>query len=125
MRYSLNLNLALSLKFWAFQKSPKSLQTQILLILTSRVFQACMKHRVKQQSWKKQGMRGTPPVQIFSSCANFLDFHNLFLYNFEYFCTILLCFCAILQNVFKKLHIFAFFCSLLHVYAYFCTWFLC
>ena len=44
----------------------------------------------------------TPSVLIFSRCANFLDFHN-------FFCKILLCFCAFLQNFANNLHIFAFF----------------
>ena len=46
--YSLHLSPMLSLKLWAFQKSPKSLQAHIILILTSRAFQPCMTHRAKK-----------------------------------------------------------------------------
>ena len=71
--------------------------------------------RCKVQRWKKRGMRGTPSVLIFSSCAIFFDFHN-FCCTILCFCTILLCFCKFFQNV-------ALFCSFIHIYAYFCTCF--
>ena len=51
LRYSIHLSHALSLKFCAFQKSPKSFQAPILLILISRAFQPCMTHWVKETPW--------------------------------------------------------------------------
>ena len=51
LRYSLHLIPALSVKFWALQISPKRKKANILFILTSRAFQKCIEHRVKEMPW--------------------------------------------------------------------------
>ena len=58
----------------------------------------------------------TPSVLIFSSCANFLDFHTIF-------CTILRIFaqfCCVFEHFCKILHIFAKFCIFLLIFARLC-----
>ena len=51
IRRTLKYSLHLRPKFWVFQKSPKSLQAHLLLIFTSRAFQPCIPHRVKEMPW--------------------------------------------------------------------------
>ena len=68
------------------------------------------------QRWKKRGTRGTPSMLIFSSCANFWDFHKKNYKIFRIFANL----CCVFAHFCKFLHIFAFFCIFLHFFGNFC-----
>ena len=63
------------------------------------------------QRWKKRGTRGTPSMQILSSCAIFFNFHTIFCKILRIFAQ----FCCVFEHFCKFLQIYAFFCSFLYV----------